>query len=82
MNTAQRLTSLTLLFATLAAALVIHGAQPSPQVVQLEPVHMTAQRVPAVQAVVVHLPAVEITGRRAGAEASVFARQRPAVTPG
>ena len=82
MNTAQRLTPLTLLFATFAAAVLVHGATPAPQVVQLEPVHMTAQRLPSVQAAVVVLPAVEITSRRAGSDAGVFARQRPGVAPG
>ena len=65
MNATRNLTSLTLIAATLAAAFLVQSARAATPVVQLEPVHMTAQRVPAARAAVVQLPRVEVTARRA-----------------
>ena len=55
MNTAQRFTSLTLAAAALAAAFLVHGAQPA---------RVAAQQAPAAHAAVVQLPRVEITAKR------------------
>lgn len=74
-TTARHLTLLTLTTATLAAVFLLHE---SPTVVQLEPVHMTAKRVPA--AVVVQLPLVEVTARR-GSDATRVADEAPAAMP-
>ena len=70
MNTAtQRLTPLTLIAATLAALFLFHDAKATTEVVRLEPVHVTGQRVPAGRAVVVQLPRVEVTAKRVEARA-------------
>lgn len=63
-------TPLTLVVATLAAAFLVQGAKAAPPVVRLEPVHVTAQRLPAGRVAVVQLPAVEVVGRRTGDAAS------------
>ncbi len=72
-TTARRLTPLTLTAATLAALFLLHNG---PTVVQLEPVHVTGQRVPA--ATVVRGPLVEVTARRAD-ERGLQVVQLPAV---
>lgn len=51
-TTARRLTPLTLIAATLAAAFLLHDANAAPTLVQLEPVPMTAQRLPTGHAAV------------------------------
>jgi hypothetical protein len=70
-TTIRRLTLLTLTIATLAAVFLLHEG---PTVVQLEPVHVTAKRVPA--AAVVQLPLVEVTARR-GSDATRVADEAP-----
>jgi hypothetical protein len=65
MNATRNLTPLTLIAATLAAAFLVQGARAATPVVQLEPVQVTAHRVPAGRAVVVQLPRVEVTALRA-----------------
>jgi hypothetical protein len=64
MNIAQRLAPLTLIAATLAACFLVQSAVAATPVVQLEPVHITAQRVLAGPATVVQLPRVEVTAAR------------------
>jgi len=74
-TTARRLTLLTLTTATLATVFLLHE---EPTVVQLEPVHVTAKRVPA--AVVVQLPLVEVTAHRSS-DATRVAHDAPAAVP-
>jgi hypothetical protein len=74
-TTARHLTLLTIATATLAAVFLLHE---SPIVVQLEPVHVTARRLPAAE--VVQLPLVEVTARR-GNEATRVAHEAPAAAP-
>ena len=81
MNTARKLTPLTLIAATLAAAFLVQGAKAAAPVVQLEAVHMTAQRVPASRAAVVQLPRVEVVARRADVQ-GLQVVQLPAVEVG
>jgi hypothetical protein len=68
MNATRNLTPLTLIAATLAAAFLVQGARAETTVVQLEPVHVTAQRVPAARAAVAQLPLVEVSARRVEAK--------------
>ena len=70
-TTARHLTLLTFATAALATVFLLHEG---PTVVQLEPVHTTAQRVPA--AGVVQLPLVEVSARRSDATRLVAASLR------
>jgi hypothetical protein len=69
MNITQRLTPLTLIAATLAACFLVQSARAETPVVRLEPVHITAKRVPANPITVVRLPRVEVTASRAQPQA-------------
>ena len=64
MNITRRLTPLTLIAATLAACFLVQSAQAETTVLRLEPVHVTAKRVPAVPVTVVQLPRVAVTAAR------------------
>lgn len=64
MNATRKLTPLTLIAATLAAVFMVQGARAAMPVVTLEPVLVTAQRVPTARAGAVQLPRVEVTARR------------------
>ncbi len=78
MNTTARpltaLTLLTLIAAALATVFLLREGPTVMQIVQLEPVHMTAPRVPA--AGVVQLPLVEVSARRSDATRLVAAPMR------
>ena len=78
MNTAATLTRLTMIVATLAAAVTVHAAPvaPSTQVVTLPTVTVTGKRAPAVLVAVVTLPTVTVTGKRVAGSVPVVVAQK------
>ena len=82
MNTAAYLTRLTMIAATLAAAVTVQAAPPAPQacdVVTLPMITVTGKRAPSAQLAVVTLPTIVVTGRRAHDTGSTLVAQKAAV---
>ena len=82
MNTAATLTRLTMIVATLAAAVTVQAAPvaPATQVVTLPTVTVIGKREPVSQVAVVTLPTVTVIGRRPSAHSvpTVVAQKKTA----
>ena len=82
MNTAATLTRLTMIVATLAAAVTVQAAPvaPATQVVTLPTVTVIGKREPVAQVAVVTLPTVTVIGRRPSAHSvpTVVAQKKTA----
>ena len=83
MNAAAQLTRLTMIVATLAAAVTVHAAPPAPamQVVTLPMITVIGKREPVAQVAVVTLPTITVTGKRvSGAMPTVVAHKAPSAS--
>ena len=82
MNTAATLTRLTMIVATLAAAVTVQAAPvaPATQVVTLPTVTVIGKREPVAQVAVVTLPTVTVIGKRPSAHSvpTVVAQKKTA----
>lgn len=79
MNTATCLTRLTMIVATLAAAVTVQAAPvgaAATQVLTLPTVTVTGKREPVAQVAVVTLPTVTVTGKRVAGNVSTVVAQK------
>ena len=83
MNTAATLTRLTMIVATLAAAVTVQAAPVAPetQVITLPTVTVIGKREPAAQVAVVTLPTVTVIGKRVSSSGPTVVAQKKMAAP-